>query len=130
MGYLLLVLQAVSMIFALAAVATGAQAIVDPVGFSNTFGLSLPTSKADSVASSYAALMGVRQLATGITLLTFAYQGKWSEVATILAIIGALVAGTDGLYLSRAGHTAQGRWHAVPGALISALAGASLYYAN
>ena len=130
MSYLLLVFQAVAVIFALAAVATGAQAIVDPVGFSATFGLPLHPTRADPAASSYASLMGVRQLATGISLLTFAWQGKWSEAATILAIIGVLVAGTDGVHLARAGHTVKGRWHAVPGACIAALAGASLYYAK
>ena len=71
--------------------------------------------------------MGVRQLATGTILLTFAYQNKWAEMATILAIIGILVAGTDGVYLARAGKTAQAKVHAVPGALIAALAGAVVY---
>jgi hypothetical protein len=76
---------------------------------------------------SYISLMGVRQFATGIILLTFAYQKKWTEVATILAVIGIIVAGTDGIHLSRAGHRRLGRFHAVPGALIAALAGGFIY---
>ncbi|KAJ3247408.1 hypothetical protein HDU78_004382 [Chytriomyces hyalinus] len=79
------------------------------------------------VAMSYVSLMGVRQLATGTILLTFAYQGKWTEMATILAIIGILVAGTDGIYLSRDGAKKLGQFHALPGALISALACAFIW---
>ena len=44
------------------------------------------------------------------------------EMATILAIIGIVVAGTDGIYLARAGLKGKGIFHAIPGALISALA--------
>jgi len=144
MAYLLPIFKSVSVIFAISAVATGAQAIIDPIGFSKFFGLALSSTSTDSVGSpidnedastskttailrdqrsltmSYVSLMGVRQLGTGITLLTFAYQNKWTEVATILAIIGVVVAGTDGIYLSRAG--VGGRFHAIPGALIAALA--------
>ena len=79
-----------------------------------------------SVASSYIGLMGVRQLGTGITLLVFAYQNKWAEIATILAIIGILVAGTDGIYLARSGATKAALFHAIPGALIAVLAAATL----
>ena len=151
MAYLLLVFQTVSLLFALSAVATGAQAIVDPLGFSKLFGLPLTSTATDAEPSlngkddaitsrtttmlhyqygltrSYISLMGVRQLATGIILLTFAYQSKWTEMATILAIIGVLVAGTDGIYLSRAGHGALGRFHAIPGIIIAALAAAVVY---
>lgn len=106
MNYLLLIFQAVSIIFALSAVAAGLQSILDPVAFSNFFGLSLnhhpPTSAAQpnpdntapltsqrgqqqrALTTSYIALMGVRQLATGVILLVFAVQGKWIEVATVL----------------------------------------------
>jgi Domain of unknown function (DUF4267) len=140
------IFKTVSMIFAISAVATGAQAIVDPIGFSKSFGLDLSLTATDSVRSpidnedaitsrttvtshdhrsltmSYVSLMGVRQLATGIILLTFAYQNKWSEMATILSIIGIVVAGTDGIYLSRAGSRKLGLFHAIPGTLIAALA--------
>ena len=133
------------MIFATSAVATGAQAIVDPVGFSRAFGLALTSRVPESVGSmddaklartlhhhrslsmSYISLMGVRQLATGIILFTFAYQNKWTEVAIVLAIIGIVVAGTDGIYLSRAGAEKLGRFHAIPGALIAALAAGVIF---
>ena len=67
--------------------------------------------------------MGVRQLATGLTLLTFAYEEKWTEMATILSILGVVVAGTDGYYLARSGERGRAVFHAVPGALIAMLAG-------
>ena len=141
--YVLPTFKAVSIIFAFAAVGTGLQALLDPIGFSNTFGLPLDavapplntrvtaTAKATlnrtmQTAKSYVSLMGVRQLGTGLIILTFGYQGKWMEVATILAIIGIVVAGTDGLYLASGGQGAQARWHAIPGALISVLSMAVL----
>ena len=112
------------------------QALVDPIGFTKTFGLLLShniktddgaastASRDRSVTLSYVSLMGVRQLATGLTLLVFAWQSKWTEAATILAIIGVVVAGTDGVYLARGGEASKGRWHAIPGVLIAALAAA------
>ena len=148
MDYLLPTFKTISVMFAISAVATGAQAVVDPVGFSSAFGLPLRStthtmgSKVDtadssrptatsqyhcSLTMSYISLMGVRQLATGVILMTFAYQNKWTEVATILAIIGIIVAGTDGIYLSRAGARKLARFHAIPGALIAALAGGVIY---
>lgn len=122
MDYVLLTFKAVSLIFAVTAVATGGQAVVDPVGFSASFGLAVSSRER---VKAYVSLMGVRQLATGVTLLVFACQGKWTEMATILAIIGFVVAGTDGYHLKRAG--ARGLLHAVPGACIAALAGGALY---
>lgn len=154
MDYILPAFKFVSVTFAILAVGTGARAVVDPVGFSKSFGLSLePTTKDSSVpdtkdngigshdktkasrsdqqyhslAKAYSSLMGVRQLGTGITLLTFAYQGKWTEAATILAIIGIVVAGTDGFFLARAGYGSLGRFHAIPGAGIAALAAGAIY---
>ena len=128
MDYLLPAFKVISVTFAMSAVATGAQAIVDPVGFSRFFGMPVhPTTTGRSLTRSYIALMGVRQLATGIILLTFAYQEKWTEVATILAIIGMVVAGTDGMYLLLAGHGKLGKFHAIPGARIAALAVGVLY---
>ena len=70
--------------------------------------------------------MGVRQLATGLTLLAFAYQGKWKEMATILSILGIVVAGTDGACLAQK-NLGKGLFHAGPGACISALSIAVLY---
>ncbi|KAL2072108.1 hypothetical protein VTL71DRAFT_11451 [Oculimacula yallundae] len=138
MGYLLPIFQAVSLTFACLAIYTGAQAILSPIGFSKSFGLVItPTSKSTSykrpaasssppthhdLTESYIALMGIRQLSTGLILLVFAYQGKWTEMATILSIIGIVVAGTDGVYLCRAGFVGLGVFHALPGACISALA--------
>ena len=154
MDYILPTFKLVSVTFAILAVGTGARAVVDPVGFSQSFGLALePKMKTFSVpdangvdtgsrsntvaprsnqqhlslAKSYASLMGVRLLGTGITLLTFAYQGKWTEAATVLAIIGIVVAGTDGYFLARAGHGSLGQFHAIPGASIAALAAGAIY---
>ena len=131
MDVLLTTFLTISLLFAVSAVATGFQALVDPVGFSRTFGLPLTPElhhqPVHGVARRYTSLMGVRQLATGVILLIFAYQHKWAEMATILAVIGVVVAGTDGMHLWRAGHKTQAQFHAIPGALIAALAGAFIY---
>lgn len=151
MDVLLPTFKIVSVVFAISAVVTGLQAIINPIGFSRTFGLPLITttiepselltdqdsaltSRATTVlhsqrnlTKSYISLMGIRQLATGIILLTFALQRKWIEMATILAIIGIVVAGTDGIYLSRAGAKSLGWLHAIPGAAIAVLASGVVY---
>ena len=136
--------RAVSVIFAVASVATGVQAIINPAGFATSFGIPLvphpspehakalkpratPTAQEAAISSAYIALLGARQLGTGITLLVFAYQGKWVESATILAIIGIVVAGMDGYHIARSGPLASGLFHAIPGALIAALAAATLH---
>ena len=140
MNFLLPTFKTVSIVFASSAIVTGTQAILDPIGFSRLFGLPIRIAKdADESKStailhsdkpngnpgmSYVSLMGVRQLATGIILLTFAYQKKWTEIATILIILGIIVAGTDGFYLSRSGARNLAKLHAIPGALIALLAGA------
>jgi hypothetical protein len=130
MNFLLPAFKMVSVVFAASAVVTGIQALVDPIGSSRFFGLpvTIPTVKdadqSQSTTTSYVSLMGVRQLATGITLLTFAYQRKWTEMATILTILGFVVAGTDGFYLSRSGARNLGIFHAIPGALIALIAAA------
>jgi hypothetical protein len=72
--------------------------------------------------------MGVRQLATGLIVLTFASQRKWLELATILMISGVVVAGTDGVVLAQNGYRSAGFWHAVPGGIISAISGMVLYF--
>jgi hypothetical protein len=134
--------QAVTLIFAVAAVTTGLQAITNPISFATSFGIPLsqpaprpkppPKSKAaprieeTSINPAYVKVMGARQLGTGITLLVFAYQGKWVESATVLAIIGVVVAGTDGYYIAKNGSLGGGLFHAGPGALIAALAVARL----
>lgn len=135
--------KAVSVIFAVAAVFTGLQAIINPARFAKSFGVPLhqPVHKATKAAeakheprthetatsSSYIALLGARQLGTGITLLIFAYQGKWIESATILMIIGVLVAGMDGYYIARCGSLGGGLFHAVPGVCVAALAAGALW---
>lgn len=139
MDYILPAFKAVSVTFASLAVVTGAQALCKPVGFAASFGMALqplpkkndadknPNCLGKETAASYVSLMGVRQLATGITLLAFASQGKWTDMATILVILGLVVAPTDGLFLYRSGAKAKGPFHALPGALIALLAGAVLY---
>lgn len=134
---------AVSVIFAVAAVFTGVQAIINPTGFATSFGIPVsqtspehakdpksratPTVEEAASSSAYVTLLGARQLGTGITLIVFAYQGKWVESATVLTIIGIVVAGMDGYYIARSGSLGGGLFHAIPGALIAALAAATLY---
>lgn len=48
------------------------------------------------------------------------------EMATILSILGFVVAGTDGYFLWKAGMRREGVFHAVPGVLIAGLAWAVL----
>lgn len=140
MGSLLPAFKFVSLTFATTAVITGIQAILDPAKFSRSFGIPISRSEgktpsttkagkarptvpsSDNDGAAYVALMGVRQLATGMTLFTFAYEQKWTEMATILAILGFVVAGTDGIYLARSGDKNKAAFHAVPGALIAILA--------
>ncbi|KAF1926409.1 uncharacterized protein M421DRAFT_7018 [Didymella exigua CBS 183.55] len=135
--------KAVCGIFGVAAVFTGLQAITNPTGFASSFGIPLshpspkspkpstaqpgPAYPESDPASSYIALLGARQLGTGITLLVLAYQGKWIECATILSIIGVVVAGMDGWYLARSGNLGAGVFHAGPGLGIAALAGAVVW---
>ena len=141
MASLLTLFQAVSLIFALSAIGTGLQAILAPASFASSFGIPLgpmpapsptkPKSRSANTntndrASAYVSLMGVRQLATGITLLVFAQQGKWQEMATILSILGIVVAGTDGVFLAMSGQRGKGVFHALPGAMISGLSWAVL----
>lgn len=142
MDYILPTFKIVSVTFAISAVVTGVQAIVDPRGFARSFGIPVTAAKQSKTyepspksqmntdpVMAYVSLMGVRQLATGVTLLLFAYQRKWMEMATILSILGILVAGTDGVYLARSGAGGKARFHAIPGALIALLSGVA-YYTN
>lgn len=145
------IFKVISTTFAVLAVWTGAQATIDPRGFAKFFGLPVCPAlsqqrsiakkdkrgrtkyramddQADSPALAYVSLMGIRQFATGIILLVFGYQGKWNEAATVLAIIGLLVAGTDGIFLLHAGHRDLALFHAIPGALIAAFATLVIFY--
>ena len=74
------------------------------------------------VLRSYVSLMGIRQLGTGLVLTAFMLGRKWNEAATVLSVIGIVVAGTDGFYLSQHASLSKGLFHAIPGALIAALA--------
>lgn len=138
MSYVLSIFKVASLIFYVAPVITGLQAIINPTTFAQSFGIPVTsastlrnsdslTNKPLSSAGSYVSLMGVRQLSTGLTLLMFAYRRKWFEMATILAILGIMVAGTDGIYLAQAGNYSQARFHAIPGAGIALLSAAVVY---
>lgn len=140
--------KAVCSIFTAASLLTGTQAIVNPTAFATSFGIPLaqppespkqaaasttdttkpPPPHHDPAASSYVALLGARQLGTGITLLVFACQGKWVECATVLSVIGLVVAGADGYHIAKNGNLGGGVFHAGPGAAIAALAGAVVWY--
>ncbi|KAK4565653.1 hypothetical protein LTR86_003501 [Recurvomyces mirabilis] len=134
--YLPPVFTATAVIFAVLSIFTGAQGIFDPVGFATSFGLPLdysnigksfttasgPEKKSQDTTLSYISLMSVRQLFTGIILGVFAYQNKWTEVATMLAVMGFLVAGTDGVFIYHSGKTKGAVFHALPGAVIAGLA--------
>ncbi|KAI8814187.1 hypothetical protein BJ742DRAFT_848930 [Cladochytrium replicatum] len=87
------------------AVVTGIQAVYS---IARSFGIQIQPPKphddhvmsgtlirTQSSASAYVSLMAVRRLATGV-LLTYARQEKWEEIATLLLILGFVVAGTDG----------------------------------
>ena len=74
------------------------------------------------MTKTFIALIGARQLGTGIIRATFILQGKWQEVATVLGVIGFVFAGLDGVFLWRAGKLSEARWHAIPGASIAVLA--------
>lgn len=118
--------RAVTLIFASASLFTGFQAVFVPAKFASSFGIRLPdadttkstpsaSSLKDPGASAYVSVMGARQLGTGLTLLAFAYQGKWAEAATVLSIIGVVVAGTDGWHIARTGGSlGGGLYHAGP----------------
>jgi hypothetical protein len=129
MIYLVPTFKLVSIIFALASLATGIQAILTPLSFAKSFGILIPTpsqTPTPTPVKSYISLLGIRQLATGLIILTFGYQGKWEEVATILVIIGLVVAWTDGVFLAKAGNWGGATFHAIPGAGISLLAYSAL----
>ena len=128
---LLFLFKGISITFVLSAIFTGLHALIYPVHFSRDFGLPINKVVDDPGLSistihgtSYVSLMGVRQLATGLILLVFAYQKKWIEMAVVLSVIGVLVAGTDALFLAQAGKRGKARYHAIPGLLIAMLAAA------
>ncbi|KPI37063.1 uncharacterized protein AB675_3580 [Cyphellophora attinorum] len=138
MPTILAIFQTISLIFAVASIATGLQALFDSHGFAKAFGIPIPSSpsatsgasaksiddppskrmkdddadvstRAAVAAASYVSLLGTRQLAQGLILVVFAAQGKWVETAQILCVLGVVVACTDGVVLSRrVGSTGKG----------------------
>lgn len=119
---LLLVFKGVSIIFATASVFTGTQALLDPIAFSKTFGISIPKDHDTPLLRSYITLMATRQLATGISILLLAKQGYFIAIAYILMIAGVVVAGTDGVFIAKNGSRRMGIVHAGPGFAIASLA--------
>jgi hypothetical protein len=118
----LLVFKGISLIFATASVFTGAQAILDPIAFSKTFGIEIPKRHDTPLLRSYVTLMATRQLATGITILLLARQGHFIAIAYILMVAGVVVAGTDGIFIAKMGSRKMGIVHAGPGFLIASIA--------
>lgn len=144
MDYILTSFKAVSIIFSILAVQTGINALFRPISFAKSFGLPMDNNaatksragnKEDAFVLSqhsdfglaYVTMMGVRQLATGITILIFSSLGKWTEIATILSVLGLLVATTDAYNLWKAGKNGLARYHALPGIAIALHALAVLY---
>lgn len=138
MSFLYQIFKWITVIHGIAMTYTGAQSLFDPVGFAAGFGLPIDPSahpkhatpsgsSSTDLPRSFAQLVGARQLATGLIGLTFAYQQKWSELATMLSISGVVVAGMDGVVLMRNGYGRGGISHAIPGVIISAIAMAYLW---
>ena len=124
---LLLVFKGVSIIFATASVFTGTHALLDPIAFSKTFGISIPKDHDTPLLRSYVTLMATRQLATGISILLLAKQGHFIAIAYILMIAGAVVAGTDGVFIAKNGSRRMGIVHAGPGFAIASLAALTIW---
>jgi hypothetical protein len=64
--------KGVSLVFATASVFTGAQALLDPIAFSKTFGIEIPKQHDSPLLRSYVTLMATRQLVTGMSILLLA----------------------------------------------------------
>jgi hypothetical protein len=119
---LFMLFKAISLIFATATVFTGAQALLDPIAFSKTFGISIPEQHDTPLLRSYVTLMATRQLATGISTLLLARQGHFIAIAYILMVAGFVVAGTDGIFIANMGSQKMGIVHAGPGFVIASIA--------
>ncbi|GAB7328583.1 hypothetical protein MBLNU13_g00531t1 [Cladosporium sp. NU13] len=123
----LLLFKGVSVIFAIASVFTGTQALLDPVAFSKTFGIKIPKQHDTPLLRSYITLMATRQLATGISILLLAKQGHFTAIAYILMVAGIVVAGTDGVFIAKNGSRKMGIVHAGPGFAIASLAALTIW---
>lgn len=124
---LLLLFKGVSLIFATASVFTGTQALLDPIAFSTTFGITIPKQHDTPLLRSYVTLMAARQLATGISILLLAKQGHFIAIAYILMVAGIVVAGTDGVFIAKNGSRKMGIVHAGPGFVIASLAALTIW---
>ena len=124
---LLLLFKGVSLIFATASVFTGIQALLDPIAFSKTFGITIPKQHDTPLLRSYITLMAARQLATGISILLLAKQGHFIAIAYILMVAGIVVAGTDGVFIAKNGSRKMGIVHAGPGFVIASLAALTIW---
>lgn len=137
MDYVLTSFKIISTIFSILAVQTGAHAVLRPASFAESFGLPIDLNvgqksrggdQKETLAAqrnidsglSYVTMMGVRQLGTGVIILIFASRGKWMEIATILSVVGLLVATTDAYNLWSARKPGLARFHALPGIAIAA----------
>ena len=119
--------KGISLIFATATVFTGAQALLDPIAFSKTFGISIPKQHDTPLLRSYITLMATRQLATGISILLLAKQAQLLAIAYILTVAGIVVAGTDGVFIAKNGSRKMGIVHAGPGFVIAAIAALTIW---
>lgn len=124
---LLLLFKGVSLIFATASVFTGTQALLDPIAFSKTFGITIPKDHNTPLLRSYVTLMATRQLATAISILLLAKQGHFIAIAYILMVAGIVVAGTDGVFIAKNGSRKMGIVHAGPGFAIASLAALTIW---
>ena len=124
---LLLLFKGVSLIFATASVLTGTQALLDPIAFSKTFGITIPKQRDTPLLRSYVTLMAARQFATGISILLLAKQGHFIAIAYILMVAGIVVAGTDGVFIAKNGSRKMGVVHAGPGFVIASLAALTIW---
>ncbi|KAF7949017.1 hypothetical protein EAE96_008193 [Botrytis aclada] len=124
---LLLLFKSISIIFGISTVITGTQALLNPIAFSKTFGITVPKEKDTPILRSYITLMATRQLATGTSILLLARIGHYISIAYILMVTGILVAGTDGVFISKNGSMKMGIVHAGPGFVIAAVAAATIW---
>ncbi|KAM0700290.1 hypothetical protein Q7P35_012010 [Cladosporium inversicolor] len=124
---LFILLKGVSLVFATASVFTGARALLDPIAFSTTFGISVPKGHDTPLLRSYITLMATRQLATGISILLLARQGHFIAIAYILMVTGIVVAGTDGVFIAKMGSRKMGIVHAGPGFVIASIAALTIW---
>ena len=124
---LFIIFKGISLIFATATVFTGAQALLDPIAFSKTFGISISKQHDTPLLRSYVTLMATRQLATGLSILLLAKQGHFIAIAYILMVAGIVVAGTDGVFIAKNGSRKMGIVHAGPGFVIASIAALTVW---